>query len=171
LSCFDFIDLTNTQLSYTRGSVIPCWIVLESGDLQALDIFAEPSSLAVRLQRCVRYQGTALVTMQNIDSTQSILEVASAVWWPHPNQFTAYTRTLEGEIHIPSDLASSSVMTLAQFSISVRKSFPLLRKTEDPLRTVHRRCIPLYLRCLHACRQHVAAQHAGEYHDNVYFEW
>ncbi|KAJ7690239.1 hypothetical protein B0H17DRAFT_1011660 [Mycena rosella] len=106
-------------LCYTRGSVIPCWIMLESGDLQALDLFADPGALSVRLRRRVRYQATALVTMQSPDSTQSVLDVASAVWWPQPtHDSTQYTRTLEGEIRLPADLMSSAEMATAQFSIS-----------------------------------------------------
>ncbi|KAJ7461181.1 hypothetical protein FB451DRAFT_1269147 [Mycena latifolia] len=108
-----------TPLSYTRGSVLPCWIMLESGDLQALDFFADPAALSVSLRRCVRYQATSLVTMQNADATQSVVDAASAVWWPQPaHDFTPYTRTLEGEIRLPSDLISSSQMGTAEFSIS-----------------------------------------------------
>ncbi|KAJ7114642.1 hypothetical protein C8R43DRAFT_125800 [Mycena crocata] len=114
-----------TPLCYTRGSVLPCWLVLESGDADALALFSDPSALDLRLQRRVRFRATALVTaMQstnnhsNSATTQTVVDVATAVWWPQPAEdATPYTRTLEGEIRLPVDLAPSAEMGVAQFSI------------------------------------------------------
>ncbi|KAJ6550988.1 hypothetical protein DFH09DRAFT_603593 [Mycena vulgaris] len=108
-----------TPLSYTRGSVIPCWIIIESGDPDALELFASQNALSVRLRRRVRYQATALLTVHNVDPRPLVTDVASASWWPQPTyDSTAYTRTLEGEIRVPANLTSSGEMGLAQFSVS-----------------------------------------------------
>ncbi|KAJ7743677.1 hypothetical protein DFH07DRAFT_979421, partial [Mycena maculata] len=103
------------QLCYTRGSVIPCWITLESGDVEALDLFAAPDALVVHLRRFVRHQTTSLVANQT-GPTQSFTTLAPAAWWPKPEHDTTYTRTLEGEIRVPADSVSSSAT--GQFSIS-----------------------------------------------------
>ncbi|KAJ6531485.1 hypothetical protein DFH09DRAFT_1326462 [Mycena vulgaris] len=75
---------SSPQLSYTRGSVLPCWIILESGDPDALGLFASQNAFSVRLRRRVRYQATALLMVQNVDPRLSVTDVASAAWWPQP---------------------------------------------------------------------------------------
>ncbi|KAJ7778919.1 hypothetical protein B0H16DRAFT_1500498 [Mycena metata] len=112
-----------TPHSYTRGGPIPCYLTLESGDLPALDFFADPAAVRARLRRCVHYQGVGLSSMQqHIDSSREFVDVAFAVWWklnregrPDDNP---HTRTLEGEIHVPADVVASARMHVADFSIS-----------------------------------------------------
>ncbi|KAJ7220985.1 hypothetical protein C8J57DRAFT_1198680 [Mycena rebaudengoi] len=106
-------------LTYTRGSVIPCWITLESGDLEALDLCSRPDALAVNLRRCVRYQTTSLVSIQDVASTQSFVDCAVATWWTKDEADgtdATYRRNLEGEIRLPIELISSCAMD--QFSVS-----------------------------------------------------
>lgn len=107
------------QLCYTRGSVIPCWLTLESGDVQALELFAAPDALQIHLRRCVRYAATSISASQ-VGVTSSFATLAHAVWWTHPEQDGAYTRTLEGEIRLPAGLAADAAV--GQYSISVRIS-------------------------------------------------
>lgn len=44
-----------SQLCYTKGSVIPLILLLESQDLEALDLLSSPRSIVVRLQRLIKY--------------------------------------------------------------------------------------------------------------------
>ena len=56
--------LTNlSQLCYTRGTVIPCYLTLICLDVHALDLLSTPKSPVVRLTRRVRYtQGASSTT-------------------------------------------------------------------------------------------------------------
>ncbi|KAJ6576649.1 hypothetical protein DFH09DRAFT_1149928 [Mycena vulgaris] len=104
------LSLAN-PLSYTRGTVIPCRLTLESGDNQALDMFSSPSAPVVTLRRCVRFQNPATSSKRGVDW------VESAVWWPSPGGSDAlYSRSLEGEIKLPKDLTSTSF--IGRFSVS-----------------------------------------------------
>ncbi|KAJ7177035.1 hypothetical protein C8R46DRAFT_889265 [Mycena filopes] len=109
-----------TPHCYTRGSPIPCWLTLESGDLQALDFFADPAAVRVRLRRCIRYQGMALSMMPtSVDAAQEFTDVASAVWWERPSDTDgAHRRTLEGEIHVPGNVVATARVDAAQFSVT-----------------------------------------------------
>ncbi|KAJ7100930.1 hypothetical protein B0H15DRAFT_464886 [Mycena belliarum] len=108
-----------SPLSYPRGAAIPCWLVLESGDPHALDAFADPSALNVRLRRRVRWKATPGMHRGAGDAPCALADAASAVWWPAPVHDAApHTRTLEGEIRLPPTLTASAHMGAAQFSIS-----------------------------------------------------
>ncbi|KAF7374745.1 hypothetical protein MSAN_00360000 [Mycena sanguinolenta] len=91
------LSLAN-PLSYTRGTVIPCRLTLESTDDQALDMFSSPSAPVVILRRCVRFQNP---------STSSK---------PVEGNDAPYSRSLEGEIKLAKDLASSS--SIGRFTVS-----------------------------------------------------
>ncbi|KAJ7476345.1 hypothetical protein B0H11DRAFT_2032019 [Mycena galericulata] len=97
-------------LCYTRGSVIPCYLTLESEDLDALSLFAAPDTVQMHLRRCVRYQGTSLAALAPVGPAESRATLAAAVWWPHPEEDGAHTRTLEGEIRVGAELVSTSAM-------------------------------------------------------------
>jgi hypothetical protein len=109
---FSFVS----QLCYTRGSVIPCWLTLTSGDVEALELYAAPDALSVHLHRCVRWQSASTPVQHTVDGKTSVTGVARAVWWQRVDDM--YTRTMEGELRVPADLVSSSAM--GTFSISVR---------------------------------------------------
>ncbi|KAJ7707530.1 hypothetical protein B0H17DRAFT_918282 [Mycena rosella] len=110
------LSLAN-PLSYTRGTVIPCRLTLESNDTQALDMFSAPSAPLVTLRRCVRFQNPSTSSKREVDWVQSFEDVCRAVWWPAPNGNDApYSRSLEGEIKLPKDLASTS--SIGRFSVS-----------------------------------------------------
>ncbi|KAJ7904036.1 hypothetical protein B0H13DRAFT_1620928 [Mycena leptocephala] len=113
-------------LCYTRGSVIPCWIALSSGDTEALEMHASPDALVVHLRRCVRWQNTELPGIQSVEGTTALTAVALAAWWPRPEdpRTDAYTRVLEGELRVPDDLVSSSAMGTFSISYTVDVSPP-----------------------------------------------
>ncbi|KAJ6460063.1 hypothetical protein C8R47DRAFT_129694 [Mycena vitilis] len=107
-------------LSYTRASVIPCWLHLRSGDADALALLSVPSAPRVHLRRCVRYHNSDRPGILTVQSGESCTDAANAVWWPRDDDNAvdeeAYTRTLEGEIRLPSSLAASAAV--GSFSIS-----------------------------------------------------
>ncbi|KAJ7678977.1 hypothetical protein DFH06DRAFT_974169 [Mycena polygramma] len=110
------LSLAN-PLSYTRGTVIPCRMTLESTDSQALDMFAAPSAPMVTLRRCVRFQNPLTSSKREVDWIQSSQDVCRAVWWPSASGNDApYSRSLEGEIKLPKDLASTS--SIGRFTVS-----------------------------------------------------
>ncbi|KAJ7104001.1 hypothetical protein B0H15DRAFT_808037 [Mycena belliarum] len=110
------LSLAN-PLSYTRGTVIPCRLTLESNDTQALDMFSAPSAPIATLRRCVRYQNPSTSSKREVDWMESFEDVCRAVWWPAPDQNDApYSRCLEGEIKLPKDLTSTS--SIGRFGIS-----------------------------------------------------
>jgi hypothetical protein len=104
-------------LSYTRGTVIPCRLNLESNDGQALDMFSCPTAPMVTLRRCVRFQNPTTSSKREIDWVESYEDVARAVLWPASDGNDApYSRSLEGEIKLPKDLASTS--SIGRFTVS-----------------------------------------------------
>ncbi|KAJ7158556.1 hypothetical protein C8R46DRAFT_394511 [Mycena filopes] len=110
------LSLAN-PLSYTRGTVIPCRMTLESNDNQTLDMFSNPSAPLVTLRRLVRFQNPTTSSKRGVDWVESYEDVCRAVWWPSAGGNDApYSRTLEGEIKLPKDLASSS--SIGRFTVS-----------------------------------------------------
>jgi hypothetical protein len=109
-----------TQLCYTRGTLIPCALKLESDDKNVLNIFAEPTAIALLLRRQVRFfsQPTDLNQPEDVAWNEHVGEIGTANWWPSP-RFTrdSSPRYLEGEIKLTRDLRPTS--TICHFSISV----------------------------------------------------
>ncbi|KAJ7618299.1 hypothetical protein DFH06DRAFT_97503 [Mycena polygramma] len=107
-------------VSYTRASVIPCWLNLRSGDSDTLALLSAPSAPRVHLRRCVRYHTSDRPGIHTVQGGESHTDVASAVWWPRDDDNAvdeeAYTRALEGEIRLPASLAASAAV--GSFSIS-----------------------------------------------------
>lgn len=102
-------------LSYTRGSIIPCFMALRSSDENTLGLFSTPSAISVKLLRRVRF-----LNPDNLWD-ESVQEVGSASWWPsagvqsHPN-----ARHMEGEIKLAKDLRPSTA--IGHFSVSYHVS-------------------------------------------------
>ncbi|KAF8969354.1 hypothetical protein BDZ97DRAFT_238363 [Flammula alnicola] len=134
------LSVANPQ-SYTRGTVIPCHISIESNDTQALDVLASPKTIAVRLIRHVQYyedggqslspvqgkQKQAAVSIAVSDSSTSggmiedTMEEQRAVWWVNPDVGgqEGKKRTLEGEIHLEKELQPSCEFSLFKVSYAV----------------------------------------------------
>lgn len=104
------------QLCYTRGTVLPCFLTLQGGDANTLDLVSSPSAVVAKLQRRVRFFNKPLQTWH-----ESSEDLGSAVWWPAVSvQSTANVRHLEGEIKLTKDLRPTT--SIGHFSITV--SFP-----------------------------------------------
>ncbi|KAJ7067134.1 hypothetical protein C8F01DRAFT_980387 [Mycena amicta] len=116
------LSLAN-PLSYTRGTIIPIRLTLESTDGQALDILSAPTAPVVTLRRCVRYQNLATSSKRAADWVDSVEDICRAALWPSANGIdAAYSRCLEGEIKLPKDLASSSSIGLFTVSYTIALS-------------------------------------------------
>jgi hypothetical protein len=134
------------QLSYTRGTTIPCTLTIECADTQALDLLSLPTAPSIWLQR--RVKDHAAVTLSQLGSvggkslsttgwSDHVVFVESAVWWVPPaavdDRVPSDTRrTIEGEFHLAKNLIPSSAM--AHFAVQVRHHtlciFTLLASTD-----------------------------------------
>ncbi|KAI1792706.1 hypothetical protein LXA43DRAFT_311003 [Ganoderma leucocontextum] len=94
-------------LSYTRGNAIPCVMVVETTDPQALDLLSAPRSLVVRLLRQIATGEAALsapgTRLPSLDFERIVQEVATAVWRADGAR-KPHVRVLHGEIHLPPGL-------------------------------------------------------------------
>ncbi|KAJ7031300.1 hypothetical protein C8F04DRAFT_701302 [Mycena alexandri] len=125
-----------TPLCYTRGSSIPCALVIECNDPQALTLLASPESAVLRLRRSVRFHGGEKTVAHHGDVTTKLVwkeeldhsELAS--WWPAADRaletdstdaiaIHAYRRMLKGEIHLRADLMTSSAIAHFRIEYSV----------------------------------------------------
>ena len=96
--------LFERQLCYTRGSVIPCLMSVETTDPQALDLLSAPRSLLVRLLRQIATgEGTLRTSggkrLPSLHFEREVHELATAVWQPYRSR-QQYRRVLHGEIHV-----------------------------------------------------------------------
>ncbi|KAJ7707529.1 hypothetical protein B0H17DRAFT_520623 [Mycena rosella] len=109
-----------TPLCYTRGEAIPCALVIECSDPQALELLASPDAPVLRLRRAVRFLTGEKAAKEELDHS------ASATWWPAADRAldtdstdtlvtNAFRRMLKGEIHLKPELITSS--SIAHFRI------------------------------------------------------
>ncbi|KAH9481313.1 hypothetical protein JR316_0005835 [Psilocybe cubensis] len=104
-------------LCYTRGSVIPFFMRLESDDFQALDLLSNPKSISVSLQRRIKYHAFPEKVLGSF-AKDSVEYVQQAVWWPSSEGVEVNVerfRFLNGELHLKADTKPSSA--IADFSI------------------------------------------------------
>ncbi|KAJ7158557.1 hypothetical protein C8R46DRAFT_394581 [Mycena filopes] len=125
-----------TPLCYTRGTTIPCALVIQCSDPQALTLLASPDSAVLRLRRSVRFHGGEKAAAHYGDVTAKLVwkeeldhsELAS--WWPAADRaletdstdaiaINAYRRMLKGEIHLRPDLITSSAIAHFRIEYSV----------------------------------------------------
>ncbi|KAL1678372.1 hypothetical protein EV122DRAFT_290435 [Schizophyllum commune] len=123
-----------SQLAYTRGSIIPLALTLESHDAAALDLLSAPTAPVARLRRRLRYkadigkvdeedeeegadsrgqtgrgsrQGRQTTTTTPWTESTTVYDLAS--WWPREGaQRHTYRRCMDGEIHLKEDLRPST---------------------------------------------------------------
>lgn len=95
-----------SPLSYTRGTVIPLFITINSRDSQALDLLSSPHAINVRLRRRIQYRGT------DFEDSEDFVE--NAVWWPAAGG-DRHSRRLNGEIKLVKDLKPTT--SIAHFMI------------------------------------------------------
>ncbi|KAK7059743.1 hypothetical protein R3P38DRAFT_3168199 [Favolaschia claudopus] len=112
-------------LCYTCGSVIPCWLALQSGDPDAYEPLLGPGAWTLHLRRCVRYESTSLLAQQTSEGEQTVTLVRLAAWWTYPGDGqNPYTRTLQGESRIPAEAVSSCSIATYSLSYTVDLSPP-----------------------------------------------
>ncbi|KAF9478874.1 hypothetical protein BDN70DRAFT_933059 [Pholiota conissans] len=104
-------------LSYTRGSVIPLYLHLESDDQEALDLLSSPKGIAVHLRRHVNFGILEKKANAKVISYQSTVEDSlPAVWWPSIEEnnppASDRRRYVNGELHLKVGLKPSSDMPL-----------------------------------------------------------
>ncbi|KAI0634594.1 hypothetical protein C8Q77DRAFT_768334 [Trametes polyzona] len=114
-------------LCYTRGSVIPCLLTIETTDPQALDLLSAPRTPVVRLLRRISTQdataGSAgAKTLARLDYEVTVQEVTAAVWWTDSHSRDPrcpQRRVLHGEIHLSAGLKPSCRLGKFELSYSV----------------------------------------------------
>ncbi|KAI5833917.1 hypothetical protein K523DRAFT_231756 [Schizophyllum commune Tattone D] len=106
---------TPTQLAYTRGSIIPLALTLESHDAAALDLLSAPTAPVARLRRRLRYKADIGKVDEEDDEqatipwTESTTVYDLASWWSREGaQRHTYRRCMDGEIHLKEDLGPST---------------------------------------------------------------
>lgn len=121
---FDINDADKLhQLSYTRGTVLPCTLTLQGSDANTLDCFSTPSAVMVNLHRRVRFFSKSLGGSHTGAAwNETSDDLGTAVWWPSAGiRSNATVRHLEGEIKLAKDLRPTT--TVGHFSISVSISY------------------------------------------------
>ena len=74
------------QLTYTRGSFIPCHLTITSSDIQALNLLAIPTAQRIRLMRRVRYtQRVSNIVLRKAGSSHDNDIGVSALHRPLPD--------------------------------------------------------------------------------------
>ncbi|KXN92302.1 hypothetical protein AN958_08533 [Leucoagaricus sp. SymC.cos] len=103
---FDQLSSPSVQLSYTRGTVIPCYMKLSSPDISFLNALASPRAVNLALFRTISHSQMG----QGISSIDKSAPLVSAVWWSPPKTefpLDAGKRHLEGEVHLSKTMVSS----------------------------------------------------------------
>ncbi|KAF9068959.1 hypothetical protein BDP27DRAFT_1421388 [Rhodocollybia butyracea] len=105
-----FVDATCTlsialPLSYTRGSVIPLHLVIQSHDVRTLDVLSSPLAAVCRLRRTFRFHPEEHRTVDPKLRKDEIEHSELATWWPsdelpRPEKET-FKRMLDGELLLP----------------------------------------------------------------------
>jgi hypothetical protein len=104
-------------LSYTRGTVLPCCLTLESNNSMVLDLLSVPGSIVLSLKRRVRFYDNASSARRDVAWNETVENAGTAVWWPSNDAINNdSTRYFEGEIRLAKDLRPTS--TMGHFSIS-----------------------------------------------------
>ncbi|KDR76940.1 hypothetical protein GALMADRAFT_420148 [Galerina marginata CBS 339.88] len=110
-------------LSYTRGSVIPLFLALESDDKQVLDLLSSPQEISVRVRRRTRYNAEPHKAFESKVWRDEVDHSQRAVW-SHATDYAGgeppdRLRMLNGELHLKPEMAPTSAM--GNYSVSVRQ--------------------------------------------------
>ena len=127
--CLRFLDLIQfLQLCYTKGSVIPLILLLESQDLEALNLISSPKSIVLRLRRFIKYHSNDDQTLEHFAWGDAVQESSLATWWPStegsaddPNLHTK--RYINGELHLESDITPTSAMAHFRMEVLLDQCF------------------------------------------------
>ncbi|KAF7976618.1 hypothetical protein HWV62_2290 [Athelia sp. TMB] len=108
-----------TPLCYTKGTAIPCVLVIESPNAQDLDLLSSPKAVDIRLQRCVTYSSIPPSLRTHAvrkDWNSSVDFPSAATFWPGPPCENPHQRQLDGEIQLSPHLKPSCA--IMHFSIT-----------------------------------------------------
>ena len=105
------------KLSYTRGTVVPLYLRLESGDEQTLKILASPQAITARVRRRIRDYVDPSNQTESFGWRDSLHHSQRAVWWPSTDGNSGRHRSLQGEIHLKPGMSPTSA--LGAFKIEV----------------------------------------------------
>ena len=136
------------QLMYTRGTAIPLYLVIECSDTQVLDLMSAPGVPTVRLMRTMsigydRGGGNSsflpngevqphLSQVAAIDAFKNLTErVQKAGWWQLPvhDKTSGQRRELQGEIHLPSNLQTTTHLGRFDYYVCLASIHPRSRLT------------------------------------------
>ncbi|KAF5391521.1 hypothetical protein D9757_002504 [Collybiopsis confluens] len=104
-------------LAYTRGSVIPLHLTIQSKNAQALEALSSPSFIICHLRRTIRY-----LSAEDFRETNFRLRKLGkfqhdhfelATWWSPSSLVSAkepFKRSLRGEIPLPPDLKPTTII-------------------------------------------------------------
>ncbi|KAF7374744.1 hypothetical protein MSAN_00359900 [Mycena sanguinolenta] len=121
-----------TPLCYTRGTTIPCALLIECDDPEALYLLSSPEAVVMRLRRNVRFHTVEKTTGHYGDDHSKLLwkeelvHSELATWWPAADRsleidstetlpVTVSRKMLRGELYLRSDLITST--SIAHFRI------------------------------------------------------
>ncbi|KAF5391527.1 hypothetical protein D9757_002503 [Collybiopsis confluens] len=113
-------------LSYTRGSVIPLYLTLQSEDIKALEALSSPNTIVCRLRRTIRYLSAEDFRETNYchgklgKFQHDHFELAT--WWLPSTQAwekETFKRSLCGEIVLPRDLKPTTFVGQFRLEYSV----------------------------------------------------
>ncbi|KAE9405200.1 hypothetical protein BT96DRAFT_877009 [Gymnopus androsaceus JB14] len=122
------IDATCTlslasPLSYTRGSIIPLHLVIQSHNIQALETLSAPQAIICRLRRNIRYRPEENKASDPYLRRDEVDHSELATWWAYnegpPPEKETFKRTMGGEILLPSDLKPTTNMGRFRLEYSI----------------------------------------------------
>ncbi|KAF5326885.1 hypothetical protein D9619_004143 [Psilocybe cf. subviscida] len=109
-------------LAYTRGSVIPLCLRLESPDAQVLDMLSNPKAIVTRMRRRIKYHYNAEKTVESFAWRDAIDHSQLALWWPSAEGSEdrhGRVRYVNGELHLRSDIKPTSAMSSFRVEYSI----------------------------------------------------
>jgi len=101
------------KLSYTRGTVIPLFMSVESEDEQALDLLATPKAIMARVRRRTRDHVHPDNHVEYSSWRDALDHSQRAVWWPSmesPKGDSGRVRNLQGEIHLKPGMRPTTAL-------------------------------------------------------------
>lgn len=108
--------------------MIPCHLLIECLDPQAMDVLASPKTIDVRLLRHIKYfpDPTLVIAGRHVAPVVDTQEVERAIWWENPNTVPQgpYERIIEGEIHLPIALQPPTDFKLFTIEVHIPLSQP-----------------------------------------------
>ncbi|EIN13044.1 hypothetical protein PUNSTDRAFT_124608 [Punctularia strigosozonata HHB-11173 SS5] len=115
-----------TPLCYTRSTVIPLRLTIQTDDAQSLHLLSTTKAPIVRLMRhSSNYTKIAantpdnLITSPDDFNTESRI-VDTAIWWPaNEGDTPPNSRTLNGELRVPGNLKPACIFGFAKISYAV----------------------------------------------------